>query len=82
LRSDGTLYKQYDEKYFLPVRLVCTKFQQNSLQNDYITEDSEPAVDTKDSLNTVVSGVQKHIMEMLRQELEDAYKKINEAKKN
>lgn len=82
LRSDGTLFKHYDEKYLLPIRLVCTKFQQNSLQNDYITEDSELAVDTKDSLSTVVSGVQKHTMDILRQAMENVIKVIDETKKN
>lgn len=85
LRSDGTLFKHYDEKYLLPVRLVCTKLQQNSPQNNYITEDSEPAVDTTDSLSTVMSGVRKHTihtMDLFHQVMENAIKVINETKKN
>lgn len=82
LRSDGTLFKHYDEKYLLPVRLVCTKFQQNSPQNDYIKNDSVPAGNTTDSLSSVVSGVHKHTVDILRQAMENAIKVLNETKKD
>ena len=81
LRWNGQLFR-CDENFLLPVRLVCTKFQQNPLQNDYIQEDSVPAVDTTDSLSTVVSGVHKHTVDILRQAMENAIKVLNETKKD
>ena len=82
LRSDGTLFKQYDEKYLLPVRLVCTKVHENLPKNDCIKEDRAPIVDTKNSVSTVVSGVHKHTVDILRQAMENAIKVLNETKKD
>ena len=76
LRTDGQLF-QYDEIFFLPVRLVCTKndiIEPNVMQ----TVDNDKKPDNKEIIqSTVLRGVLKHNIDMLHQLMESAMK-LNE----